>query len=173
MYGAQRLRQYIAHHVALAQHFAERVRRDARLELAAPPRFGLVCFRCGPPARPPPTHRPACLLAFCLRWNALDGNERKRRGTSLRACCACAARRLRDAPREQQVRFLDEINAGGDLFLVHTEVAGRYTLRLAVGSSSTQLSHVEEAWEAVSAAADRVLAAAASTASTAARQEQH
>ena len=45
MYGAARLRAFVRHHVALAAWFADRVRADARLELAAPPRFGLVCFR--------------------------------------------------------------------------------------------------------------------------------
>ena len=48
MYGAESLRQYIRHHVALAQYLADRVAEDARFEVAAPPRFGLVCFRLVP-----------------------------------------------------------------------------------------------------------------------------
>jgi len=47
MYGAESLRQYIRHHMALAQYLADRVAEDLRFEIAAPPRFGLVCFRWG------------------------------------------------------------------------------------------------------------------------------
>ena len=45
MYGAESLRLYIRHHVALSQYLADRVAEDPRFEIAAPPRFGLVCFR--------------------------------------------------------------------------------------------------------------------------------
>ena len=44
-YGAAGLRDYIGHKAGLASHFADLVRGDARFELTAPPRFGLVCFR--------------------------------------------------------------------------------------------------------------------------------
>ncbi|GFR39957.1 hypothetical protein Agub_g35, partial [Astrephomene gubernaculifera] len=45
MYGATALRTYLRHHMALAQWFAAAVAADPRFELAAPQRFGLVCFR--------------------------------------------------------------------------------------------------------------------------------
>lgn len=45
MYGAERLREYVRHHIALASHFGRLVELDDRLELAVPVRFGLVCFR--------------------------------------------------------------------------------------------------------------------------------
>jgi glutamate/tyrosine decarboxylase-like PLP-dependent enzyme len=45
MYGAQQLQAYLRHHIALAQHFAQLVQQDGRFEIAAPQRFGLVCFR--------------------------------------------------------------------------------------------------------------------------------
>ena len=48
MYGAEKLRAYIRHHIALAAQFAQLIQNDDRFELAAPPRFGLVCFRCVP-----------------------------------------------------------------------------------------------------------------------------
>lgn len=44
-YGAESLREYLRHHMALAQWFADRVREDPRFELSAPVRFGLICFR--------------------------------------------------------------------------------------------------------------------------------
>lgn len=47
------------------------------------------------------------------------------------------------------------------------DLAGQFTIRLAVGSPHTQLVHVKEAWEAVQAAVAHVLAthAAGSTGS--------
>lgn len=45
MYGAESLRQYVRHHVALARRFADVLAADPRFELPTPPRFGLVCFR--------------------------------------------------------------------------------------------------------------------------------
>ena len=44
-------------------------------------------------------------------------------------------------------RLLDAINAGGDVFLSHTRLNGRFTLRLAVGHLRTKESHVARAWE--------------------------
>ncbi|KAK9805262.1 hypothetical protein WJX72_009518 [[Myrmecia] bisecta] len=44
-YGAQRLRVYIRHRLHLARRFAAHVRDDERFELAAGPKFGLVCMR--------------------------------------------------------------------------------------------------------------------------------
>ncbi|GLC76482.1 hypothetical protein PLESTF_001786000 [Pleodorina starrii] len=109
MYGAEKLRSYLRHHIALAQVFAAAVASDPRFELAAPQRFGLVCFR------------------------------------------------LRCVPREANEALLEAVNGGGRLFLIHTELGGRFTLRLAVGSATTQLEHVEAAWEEISRAADSVV----------------
>jgi aromatic-L-amino-acid/L-tryptophan decarboxylase len=44
-YGAEGLRGYVRHHMRLAELFAQLVSADARFEIAAPVRFGLVCFR--------------------------------------------------------------------------------------------------------------------------------
>jgi aromatic-L-amino-acid decarboxylase len=44
-YGVEGLRQFVRHHVALAQEFAGWVEQDDRFELAAPVPLNLVCFR--------------------------------------------------------------------------------------------------------------------------------
>jgi aromatic-L-amino-acid/L-tryptophan decarboxylase len=44
-YGAEGLRHHVREHVRLAADLAAKVEADARLELAAPPRLGLVCLR--------------------------------------------------------------------------------------------------------------------------------
>ena len=43
-------------------------------------------------------------------------------------------------------RLLDRINASGEIFLSHTKLNGRYTLRLAIGNLHTTERHVERAW---------------------------
>nr|BDD85275.1 dopa decarboxylase [Ischnura senegalensis] len=45
LYGANGLRKYIRHHVALAHQFEDLVRMDSRFEIVAEVLMGLVCFR--------------------------------------------------------------------------------------------------------------------------------
>jgi aromatic-L-amino-acid/L-tryptophan decarboxylase len=44
-------------------------------------------------------------------------------------------------------RLLDAVNASGEIFLSHTKLDGRYTLRVAIGHIRTARSHVERAWD--------------------------
>jgi aromatic-L-amino-acid decarboxylase len=58
---------------------------------------------------------------------------------------ACAA-----GPPEEQDRFnerlLARLNAAGPVFLSHTVLRGRYTLRVAIGNLRTERAHVEGLW---------------------------
>ena len=42
--------------------------------------------------------------------------------------------------------LLDAVNATGKVYLSHTKLNGRYTLRLAIGNLRTTEAHVAEAW---------------------------
>ncbi len=44
-------------------------------------------------------------------------------------------------------RLLESINQSGEIFISHTKLAGRYTLRLAIGNLHTTEAHVARAWE--------------------------
>lgn len=46
-------------------------------------------------------------------------------------------------------RLLDRINQSGMLYLTHTVLNGRYTLRLCVGQTWTEARHVEAAWQRI------------------------
>jgi aromatic-L-amino-acid decarboxylase len=46
-------------------------------------------------------------------------------------------------------RLLELLNAGGKLYLTHTVLKGKYTLRFCVGQTSTQERHVKQAWQLI------------------------
>jgi len=50
-------------------------------------------------------------------------------------------------------RLLDRLNASGALYLTHTVLDDRYTLRLCVGQTWTEARHVRAAWERIQAEA--------------------
>jgi aromatic-L-amino-acid decarboxylase len=52
--------------------------------------------------------------------------------------------------------ILDRLNRSGDLFLTHTKVKGKITLRLCVGQTHTQARHVQKAWKRIREEADAV-----------------
>jgi aromatic-L-amino-acid decarboxylase len=52
--------------------------------------------------------------------------------------------------------LLNRINAGGEVFLSHTKLNDRYTLRLAIGNVRTEERHVAHAWELIRRESERL-----------------
>jgi len=50
---------------------------------------------------------------------------------------------------EANQTIMDRLNRSGDLYLTHTKLNGRITLRLSVGQTNTELRHVERAWKRI------------------------
>jgi len=50
-------------------------------------------------------------------------------------------------------RIMDRLNTDGHLYLTHTRMNDRFTLRFCVGQTNTELRHVESAWRRIQAAA--------------------
>ncbi len=46
-------------------------------------------------------------------------------------------------------KLMDKLNRSGDLYLTHTKLDNRFTLRLCVGQTNTEYRHVERAWERI------------------------
>jgi aromatic-L-amino-acid decarboxylase len=52
--------------------------------------------------------------------------------------------------------IMDHLNRSGDLFLTHTKLNGKFTLRMCVGQTNTQTRHVGRAWERIREAAEKL-----------------
>jgi aromatic-L-amino-acid decarboxylase len=52
--------------------------------------------------------------------------------------------------------IMDRLNRSGDLFLTHTKLNGKMTLRLSVGQMNTKARHVEKAWKRICEESERV-----------------
>ena len=57
---------------------------------------------------------------------------------------------------ETNQTIMDRLNRSGDLFLTHTKLNGKLTLRLCVGQTNTQARHVERAWKRICEEAERL-----------------
>lgn len=57
---------------------------------------------------------------------------------------------------EANQALMDRLNRSGDLYLTHTRLNGRLTLRLCVGQTNTQARHVKRAWERIREEAGRL-----------------
>jgi len=56
--------------------------------------------------------------------------------------------RLRSGDQANQL-LMDRLNASGDLFLTHTKLDGKLTLRLCIAQTNTEARHVERAWRRI------------------------
>ena len=54
---------------------------------------------------------------------------------------------------EMNERILERVNASGKMFIIHTKLDGKTTLRMSIGHADTQKRHVEAAWNTIRAAA--------------------
>ena len=59
----------------------------------------------------------------------------------------------REGSDEENEAILERVNSGGEIFISHTRLNGRYVLRLAVGNERTTESDVQRAWDALRTAA--------------------
>lgn len=78
-------------------------------------------------------------------WVAADPRFELAAPVSLNLVCF----RLRDGGDAANRALLERLNASGKLYLTHTVLDGRYTLRLCVGQTHTEERHVTAAWEEI------------------------
>jgi aromatic-L-amino-acid decarboxylase len=83
-------------------------------------------------------------------WVVADGRFELAVPRSLNLVCF----RLRgehDPDRDPNEALLERLNASGELFLTHTRLKDRYTLRMSIGQTDTEERHVRAAWERIRA----------------------
>jgi aromatic-L-amino-acid decarboxylase len=83
---------------------------------------------------------PAPFSTVCFRWRPAE---------LIDEADPTVASRLDEA----NAAIMDAVNRTGEVFLSHTRLAGRFTIRLAVGNLRTEARHVERAWELLRTAA--------------------
>jgi aromatic-L-amino-acid decarboxylase len=60
-----------------------------------------------------------------------------------------------DASDDHNERLMNRVNAGGEAYISHTRLDGRFVLRLAVGHERTTEADVRQAWDAIRREAGR------------------
>ena len=63
--------------------------------------------------------------------------------------------RLRAGDQANQA-LMDRLNSSGDLYLTHTRLDGKLSLRLCVGQTNTQAQHVKRAWQRIQQATEKL-----------------
>ncbi|HEU4927790.1 MAG TPA: pyridoxal-dependent decarboxylase [Vicinamibacterales bacterium] len=84
------------------------------------------------------------LARLFARW--VDESPEFERTAPVPFSVVCFRARATD---EFNAALLDRLNASGEVFLSHTKLAGRYTLRLAIGNLHTTERHVARAWHLI------------------------
>ena len=65
----------------------------------------------------------------------------------------CFRHKLGDAANQQ---IMEGLNLSGDLYLTHTKLNGKLTLRMSIGQTHTEERHVEKAWKRICEEAGKV-----------------
>src|SRR5262249_55342694 len=60
------------------------------------------------------------------------------------------------ASDEQNQQLMDRLNRSGDLYLTHTRLNDRLTLRMSMGQTNTTMRHVERAWKRIQEETNRL-----------------
>jgi aromatic-L-amino-acid decarboxylase len=88
-----------------------------------------------------------------LGWVREDDRFEIRAPASLNLICV----RLAGSDQLNE-ELLQRLNRSGKLYLSHTKLNGKYTLRFCVGQMRTELTHVENAWAVICSEAGKLLA---------------
>ena len=85
------------------------------------------------------------------QWIAEDGNFELAAPAPLNL--VCFRHKAGEAANQQ---IMNALNNSGDLYLTHTKLDGKFTLRFCVGQTNTELRHVARAWQRIQEEAKNV-----------------
>ncbi|HKW96339.1 MAG TPA: pyridoxal-dependent decarboxylase [Bryobacteraceae bacterium] len=95
----------------------------------------------------------ACVIRNHVAWahelaSEVDADARFERTAPTPLSVVCFRKKGSD---DENRALLDRVNASGQVFLSHTVLNGKFSLRLAIGNIGTTRDHVQRAWELVKA----------------------
>lgn len=125
-FGTDGIAARLRQQIEMAQEFAAWVDQSEDFERLAPVPFATVCFRAYP------------------------RDLRQRVGAEIAQTDIDAYLDLLNE------RMMEEVNQRGKVFLSHTKLHGKFTLRLAIGNIRTRREHVRLAWDELNAARERL-----------------
>jgi aromatic-L-amino-acid/L-tryptophan decarboxylase len=131
-FGVEGVAARIGRHIDLAHELARWVDDSPDFERLAPVPFSTVCFRATP-------------AGFRDESATRTGQE----GSS-------HADDLEERLNRLNEQLMDDVNREGKVFLSHTKLTGRFTLRIAIGNIRTTREHVSLAWDRLNAALERI-----------------
>ena len=141
-FGSEGIRDRLAEHMRLARLFAEWVDASPDFERLAPVPFSVVCFRAKPGGSAEPESGAARTAAG--EGTPADVSPGAAPVAGKADGTAATADTRTDKLNE---RLIEAVNATGEVFLSHTRLDGRFTIRLAIGHVRTEERHVRRAWE--------------------------
>ncbi|HVM94466.1 MAG TPA: pyridoxal-dependent decarboxylase [Terriglobales bacterium] len=90
-----------------------------------------------------------CLAQQFVEWVRGDARFELAAPANLNLVCFRLRAKDREIADRNNQLLMDRLNASGDLFLTHTKLDGKFTLRLCVGQTNTEARHVQRAWEQI------------------------
>ncbi len=147
-FGAEGMAARIREHIRMARAFASWVEADPDWELLAPVPLATICFRFRPAALREEAERAGSPVIAAVR----PGEVPREAGAG--------GPEAGDAGRIDGLneRIMEAVNRSGEVFLSHTRLADRYTIRVSVGNPRTEMRHIETCWRLLREAAARALA---------------
>jgi aromatic-L-amino-acid decarboxylase len=127
-FGVEGLRDRLRNQIALAREFADWIDHSERFERLAPVPLSLVCFRAHPSNFKKEAKRSPAKNPNSPHWSR-------------------DVKYVENTLNILNERLLEEVNRRGKVFLSHTKLNGRFTLRLAIGNIRTTRDHVKMAWD--------------------------
>jgi len=133
-FGSEGIAERLRHHMALASELAERIEAQEGVELMAPVNFATLCFRFHP-------------------GGAARGSEDE---AVEETAVGDAGEPDEEAYETFNAAVMNRANESGEVFLSHTKLKGRYTLRLAIGHLRSSAEDVRAVWELLTTLADEL-----------------
>ena len=120
-FGKDGLIARIREHIRLAKLFASWIDLNPDFERLAQVHFSVVCFR-------------ACPIEIKEKLNSANQNEKSK---------------IENYLDKLNAEIINSINSSGRIYISHTKLNEKYTIRYAIGNIRTNEKHIKAAWELI------------------------